>query len=192
MLPKYQSNWSIILLFCLGACSSSTHERVADDRSPRGKVHLQIHAAVPDDAAAARCLVRAAGTLRGGDRFYLKVWAEEPVYVYAARLAPSGTPEVFYPTGAQRQVSKGVSMHIPEGAALLQLDGTPGLEEVRVLASHAPLEPTVVSREIGRESDLWPREPPPIIKEKQRDPCTVSAGLDEQGMARLRFPFRHE
>lgn len=178
------------MLFCIG--------QLAACAGPGAGMVAAQFSAIPAGHEEWRPLGRGQ-TLRSGDRYDVRIDTDRPVYVYVARIAPSGGFQLLFPRGGEgpRQVQPRDPLHVPTDAPWFELDGDVGAEDLRVVASLSPLPAGRVKEEAIRPAAQRGREPPPIRTDKDRGQEVVRAWIEPQGkgaggVAVVRFSFKHE
>ncbi|MFO0577277.1 MAG: DUF4384 domain-containing protein [Polyangia bacterium] len=81
-----------------------------------------------------------------GETFVLRLWVDQPAYVYAVRCSQQDAPAFLFPQTGSQLIQPGRILRLPlrQGAmdsavAAYKLDGRPGTEQLRAYATLRPL-----------------------------------------------------
>lgn len=133
--------------------------------------------------------------LHSGDKLSLAIEVSTPSHLYVALRSPGDAWTLLTPsTAAPPPVAVPQHQtHLPGSGSWFQLDDARGEENLYLVASRTPLPPAEVLPIARRLQDrvLFDREPPPTVPDKRRGPW-LQATLDSEGVAVLRFRYRHE
>lgn len=133
--------------------------------------------------------------LHSGDKLSLAIEVSTPSHLYVALRSPGDAWTLLTPSAAspaQLAVPQHQT-HLPGSGSWFQLDEAQGEEHLYLVASRSPLPISEVLPLARRMQDrvLLDREPPPTVPDKRRGPW-LQAALDSEGLAVLRFRYRHE
>ncbi len=108
-------------------------------------------------------------SLRSGEKFWLDVGVNVPLYVYVVWISPDNKSEVIYPPEGAVLLSAGSPQRVPTSTSdSFQLDNVPGAERLVILATRGELgrEGGDVSAAIARirASRRWPADLLPVPK----------------------------
>ncbi|HSY25820.1 MAG TPA: DUF4384 domain-containing protein [Polyangiaceae bacterium] len=115
------------------------------------------------------------GSLRSGEKFWLDVAVNVPLYVYVVWISPDGKSDVLYPPDGTVLLSAGVPQRVPTVSSdSFQLDNVPGTERLVILATRGDLghDAADVSAAIARirASRRWPTDLLPVPTAPSRPP----------------------
>lgn len=182
---------ALSLGLCLAAgCAATPSTDLANLKIDPRAVGVQVRALVSGQTD--QQWITPKDTLHSGDQISLRTVANQPVFVYVVRVSAKGPAQVLFENQGQSQARKDTPLDIPDGNSFIQLGNEVGDEDLRIVASTQPLTTVKVEEAVAASKPESPREPPPVMTDRNRLPYTVWGLLDDRGMAVVRFTFHHQ